>query len=194
MIEECKMKRETRRIIVLLLLAFSIPVLSGCAREKETLYNRRIVVELMVLPFYESSLTYNAETEQTLATKLSSISQWKNDEKPQEFDYIIVNHDGDDLTDDFPFEEDPSYQELLAMAKEIKQKGYLVVDRNSYRITTIEKEIKALFRNERYVYPADKMKDILEDNKVAFKNKDYESINLYLMKQGIIVSEKRENR
>ena len=188
------MKRETRRIIVLLLLAFSIPVLSGCAREKETLYNRRIVVELMALPFYESSLTYNAETEQTLATKLSSISQWKNDEKPQEFDYIIVNHDGDDLTDDFPFEEDPSYQELLAMAKEIKQKGYLVVNRDSYRITTIEKEIKALFRNERYVYPADKMKDILEDNKVAFKNKDYESINLYLMKQGIIVSEKRENR
>lgn len=180
--------------MALLALILFFPVLHGCTTEEETLYNRKIVVELTALPFHQSSLTYNAESEQSLATKISSISHRLRNEKSGEFEYIIVNHDGEDLTDDFPLGNDLSYREYLDMAKEIKDKGYLVVDRDRYRVTTIEKEIKALFRNERYVYPENEMKDILEDNKEAYKNKDYEAINLYLMKQGILVSMKRQNQ
>lgn len=175
-----------KKHMILLVLMISILVASGCKQEEKTLYNRDIVVDGQSLPFYESSLTYNAEEARAIATKLSAIFGSNIPVSLPENTYIIVNHDGDNLTEDFRTEETPSYGEILDLAQNIKEKGYLVVDKDSYRVTTIEKEIKALFDGERRVWP-DSLDKILEDNRVSYENKDYQAINLYLLKNRIIV-------
>ena len=54
---------KNKKHTTLLVIMISIMVISGCKKEEQTLYNRNIVVDGIVLPFYESSLTYNAEDE-----------------------------------------------------------------------------------------------------------------------------------
>lgn len=175
-----------KKHIILLVVILSILASSGCKQEEETLYNRNIVVDGQSLPFYESSLTYNAEEAKAIATKLSIVFETGLPNSLSGDEYIIVNHDGDNLTEDFLTEETPSYGEILDLAQNIKENGYLVVDKDSYRVTTIEKEVKALFDGERRVWP-EKLDKILEDNRVSYENKDYQAINLYLLKNRIIV-------
>ena len=175
-----------KKHIILLVLILSILTGAGCKQEEKTLFNRNIVVDGQSLPFYESSLTYNAEEVGAIATKLSAVIGSNIPVSLPGNTYIIVNHDGDNLTEDFITEETPSYGEILDLAQNIKENGYLVVDKDSFRVTTIEKEIKALFDGERRVWP-DNLDKILEDNRVSYENKDYQAINLYLLKNNIIV-------
>lgn len=175
-----------KKSIMLLLLLVSFTTVVGCSQEEDTLYNRDIVIDGASFPFYESSLTYNAENQQSIANKLYVIFA-EGPVPPQlQTEYVILNHDGENLTDTFTQVESPSYGDLLDMAKQIKENGYLVVDKKYYRISTLEKEIKALFDGERLVWP-EKLDKILEDNKEAYRNKDYETIHLYLMKNRIMV-------
>ncbi len=53
-------------------------------------------------------------------------------------------------------------------------------------MTSIEKEIDALFDGERQVYP-EILDKIIEDNSESYENKDYESIYRYLMRNNIMV-------
>ena len=175
-----------KKHMILLVLLISILAASGCKQEEKTLYNRNIVVDGQSLPFYESSLTYNAEEAGAIATKLSIVFGTGLPHSLSGDEYIIVNHDGDNLTEDFRTEETPSYGEILDLAQNIKEKGYLVVNKDSYRVTTIEKEIKALFDGERRVWP-DSLDKILEDNRSSYENQDYQAINLYLLKNRVIV-------
>ena len=178
------MKR--KKPFIALIILFSFISISGCQNEEETLYNRKIVVDGQSLPFYESSLTYNSESEQMIESKLHVLFNTSLGALLEKGDYIIVNHDGDDLTKNFSKEDIPTTEDISEITKEIKENGYLVVEKNNYRITSIEKEINALFKGEMKVWP-EVLDKILEDNKDAYKNKDYEAINYYLMKNKIIV-------
>lgn len=175
-----------RQIIVLFLIAISILGISGCKKEEETLYNRNIVVDNTVLPFYESSWTYNAEPEEEIRTKLYTILNETLANLPGSSEYIIVNHDGEDFTDEFLVEKSPSHNEMKDLIKKIKENGYLVVNKEKYRVTTIEKEINALYDGERTVWKGT-LDKILEDNRESYENKDYEAINLYLRKNNFKV-------
>jgi len=72
------------------------------------------------------------------------------------------------------------------MIKRIKENGYLVVNKKHYRVTTIEKEIEALFDGKRQLFP-ETLDKVLEDNMDAYENRDYEAINHYLRKNNIKV-------
>ena len=76
------------------------------------------------------------------------------------------------------------------MIKRIKDKAYLVVNKEKYRVTTIEKEINALFAGERIAVSPEIMDKVIEDNKEAYENKDYSSINLYLRKNDTKIYDK----
>jgi predicted ABC-type ATPase len=176
---------KNKKYATLLVIMLSIMVISGCKKEEQTLYNRNIVVDGIVLPFYESSLTYNAEDEGQMRSKLSSIWNDTIANLPGTEEYIIVNHNGEDLTQEFLVEKSPSHQEMQDMIKKVKENGYLIVRKNYYRVTTIEKEMKALFAGERIAIRPEIMDKVIKDNREAYENKDYESINLYLRKNDI---------
>lgn len=174
-----------KKYATLLVIMLSIMVISGCKKEEQTLYNRNIVVDGIVLPSYESSLTYNAEDEGQMRSKLSSIWNDTIANLPGTEEYIIVNHNGEDLTQEFLVEKSPSHQEMQDMIKKVKENGYLIVRKEYYRVTTIENEMKALFAGERIAIRPEIMDKVMKDNKEAYENKDYESINLYLRKNDI---------
>jgi predicted ABC-type ATPase len=179
-----------KKHIFLILIIISIIGISGCKKEEQTLYNRNIVVDGTVLPFYESSLTYNAEYEEQIRSKLSSILNDTIANLPGTDEYIIVNHNGEDLTQEFLVEKSLSHQEMQEMIKKVKENGYLIVRKDYYRVTTIEKEINALFAGERIAFSFEIMDKVIKDNKEAYENKDYESINLYLRKNDIKIYDK----
>lgn len=170
-----------------MIIIISILSLSGCKDDDKTLYSRNIVVDGTVLPFYESSLTYNAESEEQLRSELYSILNEHISKFPgQSNDYIIVNHDGENLTEDFLVDQLPSHTETQDMIKRIKENGYLVVNKKHYRVTTVEKEIEALFDGKLKVFP-ETLDQILEDNMDAYEARDYEAINYYLMRNNVKV-------
>jgi len=172
---------------ILMLMIITILSVSGCKEDDQTLYSRNIVVDGTVLPFYESSLTYNAESEEQIRSELYSILNAHISKFPgQSSDYIIVNHDGENLTEDFLVDQLPSHMEIQDMIKRIKEDGYLVVNKKHYRVTTIEKEIEALFDGKRQLFP-ETLDKVLEDNMDAYENRDYEAINHYLRKNNIKV-------
>ena len=185
-VEEDKNKKYATLLVIML----SIMIISGCKKEEQTLYDRNIVVDGIVLPFYESSLTYNSEDEGQMRSKLSSIWNDTIANLPGTEEYIIVNHNGEDLTQEFLVEKSPSHQEMQDMIKKVKENGYLIVRKDHYRVTTIEKEMKALFAGERIAIRPEIMDKVMKDNKEAYKNKDYESINLYLRKNEIKIYDK----
>ncbi len=173
-----------KKHFILMLMIISILSVSGCKEDDQTLYSRNIVVDGTVLPFYESSLTYNAESEEQIRSELYSILN--SNISKRSFDYIIVNHDGEDLTEEFLVEKVPSHNEMQKMIKRIKENGYLVVNKKHYRVTTIEKEIEALFDGKRQLFP-ETLDKVMEDNMDAYENREYEAINHYLRKNNIKV-------
>jgi len=179
-----------KKHIFLILIIISIIGISGCKKEEQTLYNRNIVVDGIVLPFYESSLTYNAEPDDQIKSKLYSILNETLSNLPGSIEYVIVNHDGKDLTEEFLVNKSPSHKEMQDMIKRIKDNAYLVVNKEKYRVTTIEKEINALFAGERIALRPEIMDKVIEDNKEAYENKDYSSINLYLRKNDTKIYDK----
>lgn len=188
------MKFRNKIIIVIALLILGLTAIMGCAKDEETPYNRNIVVELQALPFHMSSLQYNNEEASSIELKLHRIFGTGLGKQLGQEEYIIVNHDGEDLTDEYKDETMPTSEEIALIAMEIKEKGYLVVNVDRYRVTTIEKEIKALFDEERRIHPAEKLEQVLEENRESFKNKDYEAINLYLLRNRINVSSTLEEK
>lgn len=106
---------KNKKYATLLVIMLSIMVISGCKKEEQTLYNRNIVVDGIVLPLYESSLTYNAEDEGQMRSKLSSIWNDAIANLPGTEEYIILNHNGEDLIQEFIDEKSPSHQEMQDM-------------------------------------------------------------------------------
>jgi len=176
-----------KKHFILILIIITISSVSACKDDDQALYSRNIVVDGTVLPFYESSLTYNAESEEQIRSQLYSILNAHISKFPgNSSDYIIVNHDGENLTEDFLVDQLPSHMEMQDMIKRIKEDGYLVVNKKHFRVTTIEKEIEALFDGKRQVFP-ETLDKIIEDNMDAYESKDYEAINQYLRKNNIKV-------
>ena len=181
------MKRRNKIIIAAALLILGAAVSIGCKSEEETPYTQNIVVDGQALPFHMSSFHFNNEEAADIELKLHQIFGTSLGKQLRQEAYIIVNHDGDDLTEDFIGESMPSSEDIAEIARKIKENGYLVVNPERYRVTTIEKEIKALFNNDRRIHPKEKLKEVLEANRESFEEKDYESINLYLLRNRIIV-------
>lgn len=179
-----------KQSIILILMIISIIIVSGCKNAEQTFYNRNIVVDGTVLPIYESSLTYNAEPDEQIRSKLYSVINETLANLPGSIEYVIVTHDGKDLTDEFLIEKSPSHNEMQDMIKRIKDNAYLVVSKENYRVSTIEKEIKALFAGERAAIQPEVLEKVIKDNKEAYENKDYASINQYLSKNNIKIYEK----
>ena len=180
-------KLKYKKNIILMFIIISIMSISGCKADEQTLYRRNIVVDGAVLPFYESSLTYNGESDEQIRSQLYSILTANISSLPGSSSYyIIVNHDGENLTEEFLVDKSPSHEKMQDMIKKVKENGYLVVSKKHYRVTTIEKEIEALFDGKREVFPGT-MDKVLEDNMDAFKNRDYDAINSYLIKNNIKV-------
>lgn len=176
-----------KKHIILMLIIITILSVSGCKNDEETLYTRNIVVDGTVLPFYESSWTYNAEPEEQIRSELYSILNANISTLPgSSSDFIIVNHDGENITEEFLVEKLPSHQEMQDMVKRIKENGYLMVSKKHSRVTTIQKEIDALFEGKRKVFP-ETLDKVLEDNMDAYESRDYEAINSYLRKNNIKV-------
>lgn len=182
------MKSGNKMITVMALLILVLTASIGCAKEEETPYNRNMVVELQALPFHMSSFQYNNEVSGHIELKLHKIFGTSLGMQLSQEEYLIVNHDGEDLTEEFKGENMPSSEEIAEMAIKIKESGYLVVNVDRYRVTTIEKEIKALFAGERRIHPAEKLQQVLDVNIESYENEDYEAINLYLLRNRIIVS------
>ncbi|HSL87329.1 MAG TPA: hypothetical protein VK861_10380, partial [Bacteroidales bacterium] len=61
------------KLFILMLMIITILSVSGCKDDDQTLYSRNIVVDGTVLPFYESSLTYNAESEEQIRSEIYLI-------------------------------------------------------------------------------------------------------------------------
>ena len=175
-----------KKSFILILMIISIISVSGCKQAEETIYNRSFVTDGSSIPFHVSSFTYNNEETGRILTKLNTIYNSKLNTSVFNEEFIIVNHDGKDLTDEFVHEEKPSYSEISETAKEIKDSGYLIVSKDYYYVTSIEKEIDALFDGERQVYP-EILDKIIEDNSESYENKDYEAIYRYLMRNNIMV-------
>lgn len=189
-----KMKRRNKIVIAAALLILGSAVSIGCKSEEVTPYTQNIVVDGQVLPFHMSSFQFNNEEAADIELKLHQIFGTSLGKQLRQEAYIIVNHDGDDLTEDFRDERMPSAEDIAEIAQKIKENGYLVVNPERYRVTTIEKEIKALFNNERRIHPKEKLKEVLEANREAFEEKDYEAINLYLLRNRIIVFSTSEEK
>lgn len=187
------MKVGSKLLSLILLLTIMISVSVGCTKEEETPYTQNIVVELQALPFHMSALQYNNETEGSITLKLHQIFGTSLGSHLSQEEYIIVNHNGEDLTDEFMGETVPSSDEIPEIAMEIKEKGFLVVKKDRYRVTSIEKEIRALFNHERRIHPAAKLQEVLNDNRESYKNKDYEAINLYLIRNHMMVFDALED-
>lgn len=176
-----------KKHFILALIIINILSVSGCKDDNRTLYSRNIVVDGTVLPFYESSLTYNTDSEEQLRSELYSIlNAHISKSLGRSSDYIIVNHDGENLTEGFLVDQLPSHTKMQDMIKRIKENGYLVVSKKHYRVTTIEKEIEALFDGKHKVFP-ETLDKVLEDNMDAYESRDYEAINHYLRKNNIKV-------
>lgn len=172
---------------IAVLLLFFMLLLAGCKKE-ETPYTRNFVLEgNSSIPVYESSFTYNAESPEELRSKLFAIFNKDNSTFKFDKDYIIVDHNGNDLTEELIMEEPEDFGEMQNLAMLIKENGYQIVDKNNYRVTTLEKEVKALFQGKRSLYPGERLEKVLQDNKEAYKNKDYGAINLYLIQNKIWV-------
>lgn len=69
----------------------------------------------------------------------------------------------------------------------IKENAYQIVDSENYRVTTLEKEMKALYQGKRILFPGNSLQKILEDNKEAYRDEDYGAINVYLIQNKITV-------
>ncbi len=181
------MKRRNKIVLAAALLILGTAVSIGCKSEEETPYTRNIVVDGQALPFHMSSFQFNNEEAADIELKLHQIFGTSLGKQVRQEDYVIVNHDGDDLTEDFRGESMPSSEDIAVIAQKIKENGYLVVNPERYRVTNIEKEIKALFNHDRKIHPKEKLKEVLEANRESFEEKDYESINQYLIRNRIIV-------
>ena len=176
-----------KRIRTLTLLLFLLLLISGCKKE-ETPYTRNIVLEgSHSLPVYESSLTYNAEPPEEIRAKLFAIFNKENSTFNFDKDYIIVDHNGKNLTEELTEKEPENFSEMQELVMKIKENAYQIVDSENYRVTTLEKEMKALYQGKRRLFPGDSLRKILEDNKEAYRDEDYGAINVYLIQNKITV-------
>lgn len=101
-----------KRIRTLTLLLFLLLLISGCKKE-ETPYTKNIVLEgSHSLPIYESSLTYNAEPPEEIRAKLFAIFNKENSTFNFDKDYIIVDHNGKDLTEELTEKEPENFSEM----------------------------------------------------------------------------------
>ena len=176
-----------KRIQILTLLLFLLLLISGCKKE-ETPYTRNIVLEgSHSLPVYESSFTYNSEPPEELRAKLFAIFNKENSTFNFDKDYIIVDHNGKDLTEELTEKEPENFTEMQELVMKIKENAYQIVDSENYRVTTLEKEMKALYQGKRRLFPGNSLRKILEDNKEAYRDEDYGAINVYLIQNKITV-------
>ena len=176
------MKRTLPLFLVLLLL------LAGGCKKEETPYTRNIVMEgSQSLPFYESDFSYNAKPVEEIRAKLFAILNKENSSFKFDNDYIIVDHKGKDLTKELTTERPESFDEMQALVIKVKNNGYQIVEKDNYRVTTIEKEVKALYQGKRKLFPGNSLLQILEDNKEAYRDEDYGAINVYLIQNKITV-------
>lgn len=174
------------------LILFIVLTFSGCGSKEQPATKEKALTKFQEsyvvgendnsLPYYEGWQDYNS-----LATT-ELISQLAYYDKDKVNSYVLVDNEGNIMEDD-EFERDPAreYSEELVFADEIKNYPLFIVKKDSCYVTTAEKEIDALLDGNRDIFNKDDLKNILKVNEEAYKDKDYESINSYLMKKEIKV-------
>ncbi|WP_312460517.1 hypothetical protein [Proteiniclasticum sp.] len=178
------LKKSLMVFLILLMTSSVVTLLTGC--QEKTIYQEKIAVDLVSLPFYESTLKYNAEPSMEMQSKL--YDYFFNDKEEKE--YIIVTNDGKEIGEKIIDVLPESGSDLYPIVEKIKESGYKVLYRDYYYVTTVEDEIIATFNGERELYPNNKYSKFIEDNTGAYKNKDYSTINDYIIKNNIMIFSK----
>lgn len=173
---------KTKMMIVFLLIG-AVMLSTGCMEEELTKYEKPYVVgERSSLPYYESAQEYNPAHVEEL---LSQLASYDNDVDES---YLLVDNEGKVMNDEeFARNRGRSFSEELAFIDKIKNYPLFIVKKDFYYVTTVEEEIKALFEGERLLFDQSQLAKIIEDNKEAYENKDYETILSYLRRNGIKV-------
>lgn len=141
-----------------------------------------VVSETNSLPYFESQQKFNSTPVDEL---LSQLALYDNDVEEL---YILVDNEGNEIIDEeFSRDKTRDFSEEQAIVDKIKNYPLFIVKKDSFYVTTAEKEIDALFDGKRDIFNQENLEEILSDNEDAYKKKDYEAILDYLMKKEIKV-------
>lgn len=170
------MKKKTSIIIVML----SILILTSACQKKElTQFEKPYVAGIdFSLPYRQSWQEINSRPLEEIISELRLYDTEEN--------YFIVDNEGNTMNNDYPKKANRNSNEYIELAKTIKDSAWQVVEKDMFFVTTAEKEIKALFDGERKVHGAE-VEEVIFDNKDAYKAKDYQKINDYLISRNIKV-------
>lgn len=170
------MKNKVKIIIVLSILSI---LNYGCRNKDINDFQETYVVGAgFSLPYYGSWQEINGDSLDGIIRELRLYDKEDN--------YYIVDNEGKTMNNDFPQKKDRTSDEYKELAEKIKYSAWRIVQKDMFFITTVEKEMKALFAGERQIKGVD-LDKLISDNKEAYKNKDYQKINDYLIAQNIKV-------
>ncbi len=166
----------TSFIIIMLIV-----VTTGCQKKELTRFQQPYVVsQTNSLPYFDSWQEYNSKSVDEI---ISQLAYYNGDES-----YLLVDNKGNVMKDEeFARKKSRDFSEELVLVDKIKNHPLFIVQEGFYYVTTVEKEIKALFDGERKIIRQEELEKILSDNQEAYKKKDYETILTYLAKKNIMV-------
>ncbi len=155
----------------------------GCEEKERTKYQIPYVVgDTHSLPYYESFQVFNSTPVEELLSQLASYDHDKDGS------YLLVDNEGNIMEDEeFARNSSRDFSEELVFIDKIKNYPLFIVKKDFYYVTTVEKEIDALFDGDRLLFTQSNLKEIISDNKEAYKQKDYETILNYLNRKNIKV-------
>lgn len=170
-----------KRKLISILFIMLLIIISGCQeKELSELQKPYVVADDYSLPYYTSKQEYNSKPVNEIISQLSSYDR---DES-----YILVDNEGNIMRDEeFVRKNNREFAEELDMAHKVKNYPLFIVHEDSFYITSVEKEIKALFSGDRILFKDEGLEKIKSDNKEAYKKKDYQVILNYLNKNNIKV-------
>ena len=157
-------------------------MVAGCQEEEKDLGRFQelyVVGESNSLPYNDSWQQLNRDSKEEISMDLVKYNH--------DGSYLIVDNKGNKMMgDEFERDQESEYSVSNELVEKIKNEPLFIVQEELYYVTTAEKEIMAMFDKKRKVSGKD-LDKILEDNKEAYKRKDYQAINDYLTKEGITV-------
>ena len=121
-----------------------------------------VVSETNSLPYFESQQTFNSTSVDEL---LSQLALYDNDVEEL---YILVDNEGNEIIDEeFSRDKTRDFSEEQAIVDKIKNYPLFIVKKDSFYVTTAEKEIDALFDGKRDIFNQENLEEILSDNEDA---------------------------
>lgn len=172
-----------KRILTILFLFILVMMNISCEQKEINKYQIPYVVgEDSSLPYYESQQKYNGTHIEELRSQLASY-----DNDTEEI-YLLVDNSGNIIDDEnFQRNKNRTFSDELLIIDQIKNFPLFIVKKDFYYVTTVEKEIEALFKGNRLLFDQEQLDKIIKDNEDAYKKKDYDSILSYLRRNNIRV-------